>query len=162
MSFDDSDFHVSYLKLGRLIVDHLIHTYRYSGSWCIQRYPTVRFHLPGNISVFEFHRDSDYKHPFAEVNCFYALTQCKSSSSLHVERNLGLRNFFPLDLDAGEYSLLNTSVFAHGDLVNSEPNTRISFDFRFVPLECLDSLDHSTSLSSARIFSEHDYFLPLA
>ena len=28
-------------------------------DWALQRYPSIRVQFPGNISVFEFHRDND-------------------------------------------------------------------------------------------------------
>ena len=80
------------------IIDQLKNETSYFGEWAIQRYPTIRFHFPNNVSVFEFHRDSNYLHPIGEINCFYALNECINSSALHVE-NLGFEDYVPLNLN---------------------------------------------------------------
>ena len=157
IQFINSDFAVSYYSLVSTILSDLKQSTGYSGDWAVQRYPTLRFHLPSNISVFEFHRDSDYLHPLAEINCFYALNHCTSSSALHVEQNLGFEDYSPLELDPGQYALLNTSIFKHGDFINTTGNTRVSMDFRFIPCDALGT--PKTSLSSSLKFSTDSYFM---
>ena len=114
-------------------MDKLKNQTNYNGDWAIQRFPTLRFHFPENVSVFEFHRDSNYSHPLGEINCFYACTQCMDSSALQVEKNLGFEDYVPLTLKAGEYAILNTSIYKHGDILNKTRKTRVSMDFRFIP-----------------------------
>ena len=94
-TFDDpnyfsSDFWLSYKNLCLEIIDILKNNTGFHEEWAIQRYPTLRFHFPNNVSVFEFHRDSNYSHPIAEINCVYAINECINSSALQVEKNLGL------------------------------------------------------------------------
>ena len=132
-SFYMSEFWHNYRVLALEIVDKLKIETSYFGEWAIQRYPTIRFQFPNNISVFEFHRDSDYEHPLGEINCFYAITECKNSSALHVEKNLGFEDYVPLNLKSGEYAILNTSIYKHGDAINKTNKTRVSMDFRFIP-----------------------------
>ena len=81
-----SEFWHSYKELCLEIVDKLKTDTCYLGDWAIQRYPTIRFHFPNNISVFEFHRDSNYSNPIGEINCFYALNECINSSALHIKK----------------------------------------------------------------------------
>lgn len=129
-------------------------------NWAIQRYPSFRFHLPGNISVFEFHKDSDYNHPLAETNHFLSITDSKGTASLQVEEDLGYRNFRPLELNAGESAILNTSAFLHGDFVNAELYARVSCDFRALPLHVLDSTESPlVSISKHKTFDTTDYFI---
>ena len=132
-NFYSTKFWLHYKKLCLEIVDKLKNETDYYGEWSIQRYPTFRFHFPNNLSVFEFHRDSDYEHPLGEINCFYAITECKNSSALHIEKNLGFEDYVPLNLKSGEYAILNTSIYKHGDFVNETNKTRVSMDFRFIP-----------------------------
>ena len=129
-------------------------------EWAVQRYPTLRLQAPNNVSVFEFHRDSDYNHPLSEVNCFYAITDCIGSSALHVEQNLGAFNYKPRNLHAGACALLNTSVFHHGDYQNTTDKSRVSFDFRFVLQSSLTS-GCKKSLTTTRTFTANDYFTPI-
>ena len=129
----------------------------YNGNWCIQRFPTIRFHFPGNISVFEFHRDSNYSHPIGEINCFYALNECLDSSALQVEKNLGFEDYLPLNLGPGQYALLNTSIYKHGDILNKTPKTRVSMDFRFIPKNLLN--ENKSSLTKGIKFTSDSYFI---
>ena len=76
-NFFKTDFWKSYKELCLEIVDRLKNDTGYFGEWAIQRYPTIRIQFPNNRSVFEFHRDSDYSHPLGEINCFYAINECK-------------------------------------------------------------------------------------
>ena len=161
-TFDEPDYFLSqfwqnYKELCLEIVDRLKTETCYLGEWAIQRYPTIRFHFPNNVSVFEFHRDSNYLHPIGEINCFYALNECKDSSSLHVEKNLGFEDYVPLNLQPGEYALLNTSIYKHGDFINKTGKTRVSMDFRFIPTIFLSN--SNSSLTRQIKFSTNSYFI---
>ena len=161
-TFDEPDYFLSqfwqnYKELCLEIVERLKTETCYLGEWAIQRYPTIRFHFPNNVSVFEFHRDSNYLHPIGEINCFYALNECKDSSSLHVEKNLGFEDYVPLNLQPGEYAILNTSIYKHGDFINKTGKTRVSMDFRFIPTNFLSN--NKSSLTRQIKFSTNSYFI---
>ena len=96
-------------------------------------------------------------HPLGEINCFYAINECLDTSALHVEKNLGFEDYFPLNLKAGEYAILNTSIFKHGDYMNKTSKTRVSMDFRFIPRKNLNP--SNSSLSKGIRFSSDSYFI---
>ena len=152
-----SEFWQNYRLLSLEIVDKLKVETGYVGEWAIQRYPTIRFHFPNNVSVFEFHRDSNYLHPIGEINCFYALNECINSSALHIERNLGFEDYEPLNLKPGEYAILNTSIYKHGDFINKTRKTRVSMDFRFIPNIFLSN--DISSLTKKIKFTSDSYFI---
>ena len=156
-SFFLSDFFHNYRILCLEIVDKLKKDTCYFGEWAIQRYPTIRFQFPNNVSVFEFHRDSNYLHPIGEINCFYALNECNNSSALHIEKNLGFEDYVPLNLKPGEYAILNTSIYKHGDFINKTGKTRVSMDFRFIPNKFLSN--DSSSLTKKIKFTSDSYFI---
>jgi len=161
-SFDKSDYFSSefwkhYKFLCNEILNQLKIETDYFGEWAVQRFPTIRFQFPNNLSVFEFHRDSNYSHPLGEINCFYAINECKDSSALHVEKNLGFEDYYPLNLDSGEYAILNTSIFKHGDFINKTGKTRVSMDFRFIPSKNLK--DEKSSLTKGIKFTSDSYFI---
>lgn len=161
-SFDNenylnSNFSKKYKEFSFLVLDKLKSQTNCYKEWAIQRYPTIRFHFPNNISVFEFHRDSDYSHPIGEINCFFALNECQNSSALQVENNLGFENYKPLNLKSGEFAILNTSIFKHGDIINLTGKTRVSMDFRFIPVYLLKK--GLNSLTTKRDFSTDSYFI---
>ena len=161
-SFDEenfflSEFWLSYRKHCLSIVEILKQETGYLGDWSIQRFPTIRFQFPENLSVFEFHRDSNYQHPIGEINCFYAINECFESSALQIEKNLGFEDYVPLNLKPGQYALLNTSIFKHGDILNKTNKTRVSMDFRFIPSFLLK--DNKSSLTKGIRFSSDHYFM---
>jgi hypothetical protein len=39
-----------------------------------QKFPTVRFHLPENVAVGDFHTDAEFHHPAGEINFIIPLT----------------------------------------------------------------------------------------
>ena len=152
-----SEFWKSYRKLSLEIVEILKNRTEYFGEWAIQRYPTIRLQFPQNVSVFEFHRDSNYFHPIGEINCFYALNKCFNTSALQVEKNLGFEDYVPLNLDPGQYALLNTSIYKHGDLLNKTNKTRLSMDLRFIPNSRLTN--RNISLTKGIGFDTNSYFI---
>ena len=161
-SFDDpnycfTEFCVNYRKLSLEVLVILKDQTGYKGEWAIQRFPTIRIQFPNNLSVFEFHRDSNYSHPIAEINCFYAINNCYQSSALQVERNLGFEDYVPLNLNPGQYALLNTSIYKHGDILNETKKTRISMDFRFIPISKLS--EGRISLTKGIEFNTNSYFI---
>lgn len=161
-SFDDpnycfTEFCVNYRKLSLEVLVILKDQTGYKGEWAIQRFPTIRIQFPNNLSVFEFHRDSNYSHPIGEINCFYAINNCYKSSALHVERNLGFEDYVPLNLNPGQYALLNTSIYKHGDILNETKKTRISMDFRFIPISKLT--EGRISLTKGIGLNTNSYFI---
>lgn len=127
--------------------------------WALQRYPSLRVHLPTNVSVFEFHRDSDYMHPLGEINHFLSLNHSVSSASLHIEEDLGWENYVPLELSSGQSAIINTSIFKHGDFSNSEGYTRVSIDFRAIPFSVLENSGPKSSITKGKRFDCTDYFI---
>ena len=156
-NFLKTEFWVNYKKLCFQILNKIKNKTSYFGEWAIQRYPTIRIQFPNNLSVFEFHRDTNYYHPIGEINCFYAINECFNSSALHVEKNLGFEDYEPLNLRPGEYAILNTSIYKHGDILNQTGKTRISMDFRFIPAKSLSN-QKSTLTKSIKLNTE-SYFI---
>jgi len=128
-------------------------------DWAIQRYPSIRVQLPNNVSVFEFHRDSDYNHPIGEINHFLSITRSERTAALHVEKTLGWKDYAPLELESCESAVLNTSIFQHGDVINNENYTRFSIDFRAIPLCLVDCSSSQKSITKGKVFSVNDYFI---
>ena len=150
----------SYRCLVNAWLEDLRQEYGYE-SWAVQRYPSLRIHFPNNLSVYEFHRDSDYNHPLGEINHFLALTKCFGSAALNVEKNLGWSDYEPLELNQCQSAILNTSIFKHGDFPNLESYTRFSIDFRAIPLSVLNSPDNISKVSptKSKAMTTSDYFV---
>jgi len=100
--------------------------------FCFQRVPTLRVHLPGNVAVGEFHRDSQYSHPDGEVNFWLPLTPAWGSNSVWLEAPGEPAR--PVALRPGQVLVFDAVNTRHGNVVNETGVTRVSFDFRVLPL----------------------------
>ena len=83
---------------------------------------------------------------------------------MHVEKHLGWFDYTPLNLHAESSALLNTSICRHGDKVNVEGYTRLSVDFRAIPISALTnpSLTVGKSLTKSKTFDTNDYYISSA
>jgi hypothetical protein len=158
----------NFISLYESVVADVVRLYRIkiadldNGRIAVQSFPSVRFHFPNNISVYEYHKDSSYSHPQDEINTFVALTQSFESSSLNVQQSFSgqfanFSRFKPLVLQKGEFARLNTSTTWHGDNPNMTDQTRVSIDFRIL----LDfaSLNGLASHSGKRKMSIGSYYM---
>lgn len=98
-----------------------------------QRVPTFRVHLPDNLAVGEFHRDSDYSHPDGETTFWLPLTRAFGSCTIIVESLPGLGDLHPVELDYGQVLQFDSVNCRHGNRMNTTGRTRVSFDFRVLP-----------------------------
>lgn len=96
-----------------------------------QKRPTIRVHLPNNVSTGTYHRDSEYGHSKNEINFWLPLTKAKQSAALHIEDRYMSENYSPIELKYGEILIFN-SLLKHGTEINREKYTRVSFDFRIM------------------------------
>jgi ectoine hydroxylase-related dioxygenase (phytanoyl-CoA dioxygenase family) len=126
-------------------------------EFCFQRSPTFRVHLPDNIAVGEFHVDGDYNHQDGEVNFWVPLTPVWGSNSLWIEETLGGRDYQPVVLKPGELLVFDAVNWRHGNMTNTTGSTRVSFDFRCVPLKSYVPSGLRT-VSAGRTLNIGDYF----
>jgi hypothetical protein len=96
-----------------------------------QRMPTFRVHLPSNVAVGEFHRDSDYNHGAAAVNFWVPLTPTWGNNSIWIEQEDG--EMSPPSLAPGQVLVFDGVGLYHGNKINDTGATRVSFDIRIVP-----------------------------
>ena len=124
-----------------------------------QTFPTFRVHLPDDQAIHQWHYDSDPKHmhPQWEINIQIAITDMFNSSATWIESVPGLRDFQPMDIEYGEYVIFDGSRCMHGNKINEENKTRLSFDFRVMPI---DKYVHEgrNSVTSGRKFVVGDYY----
>lgn len=97
-----------------------------------QKKPTFRIHLPGNLSVGDYHRDRDYGHPPEEINIWVPVTEARKTATIWLESAYEKNDFHPKELGNGEF-LIFDSALKHGNEINAEGYTRVSMDFRVIP-----------------------------
>lgn len=98
-----------------------------------QAKPTFRVHMPNNLGVGEFHKDSDYNHPLEEINLLVPVTEAKDTSTIWIESAPNLGDYKPINLQYGEILVFRGGLLKHGNKINETKKTRVSFDFRVIP-----------------------------
>ena len=81
------------------------------------------------------HRDGEYeKHESAEINFWVPLTAAYGSNTLYAESEPELADFNPFELEPGQGARFNGQQCRHYTVPNRTEHTRVSIDFRAVPL----------------------------
>ena len=114
-----------------------------------QKIPTFRVHLPGNISVGEFHKDKHYRDinwakKVKEVNYYLPLTKAYGTNTIWTETEEDSGDFKSMDCDYGEFYEWDASNLTHGNKINVTSMTRVSFDFRVIPESRYIESNHKT------------------
>jgi hypothetical protein len=108
--------------------------YPYVGDDLVyQKVPTFRVGFPNNVWVGEYHRDSWYGHPHEELNFLVPCTDMFGSKSLYVESESSKGDFKPQNVKYGQILHFNHTECTHGNEINQEGTTHVSFDFRVIP-----------------------------
>lgn len=107
-----------------------------------QAVPTFRVHLPHNLAVGEFHTDGDYGHPDGEINFWLPLTPAFDTNSIWIERVQGRSDFQCVNTGPGNVVAFDATHLKHGNLKNETGRTRVSFDFRCLPVTDYCAIDH--------------------
>ena len=111
---------------------------RYGEDIVYQKIPTFRVHLPGNVSVGEFHKDKHYRNvewaeQVKETNYYIPLTKAYGTNTIWAETEEDKGDFKSFDSDYGECIEWDASNLTHGNKDNITNATRVSFDFRVIP-----------------------------
>lgn len=99
-----------------------------------QRIPTFRVHQPDNLSVADFHRDKDYNHSIHETNFYLPLTRAWGTNTIWHETEYNKKDFQPIEANVGEVVMWNGSSLLHGNKINNTGKSRVSVDFRVLPV----------------------------
>lgn len=122
-------------------------------EFIFQKTPNFRIHIPNQKAVNKWHfdADQDHKHPVGEINFIIPITEMRDTNSVWVESSHGLADYAPINFDKSQFCKFNGNMCAHGNKINVTNKSRISFDFRILPMSCyppkgLDSNDSGKSL----------------
>ena len=128
--YKKKETHGKFINLYLKLIKH-IEKKHFKTKIIFQKKPTLRVHIPDNISVGSYHIDSDYGHPTEEINFWLPFNHCKGSATLWIESEPNKADFKPINLKYGEILMFNSKL-AHGTEVNKENYTRLSMDFRII------------------------------
>ena len=128
-----------------------------------QKWPSFRVHIPSDQAIHTWHCDGDplHKHPPGEINFFLPLTKCYGTNTIWVESEPWKLDFKPIELDYGEYHMFNGNQCLHGNKPNKTNLTRVSFDFRIMPVSKYDPTWNVDSPTSHTKFIVGEYYKEL-
>jgi len=128
-----------------------------------QKWPSFRVHIPSDQAIHTWHCDGDplHKHPPGEINFFLPLTKCYGTNTMWVESEPWKLDFKPIELDYGEYHMFNGNQCLHGNKPNKTNSTRVSFDFRIIPVSKYDPTWNVDSPTSHTKFVIGEYYKEL-
>jgi len=125
-----------------------------------QASPTFRIHLPHNQAITKWHYDSDadHKHPEGEINFILPVTPAYGTNTVWVESYPGQKDYHPLEMNYGTFVKFNANKCVHGNYENQTDDTRISFDFRVMPLEKYDPNYQATTATTKLRYVDGEYY----
>ena len=129
-------------------------------SFCYQSFPSFRVHLPDKKAVNKWHYDSDedHLHPEGEINFQIALTDSCDTQAMWIETVPGLKDFFPVNLSEDEFVIFNGNKCTHGNKPNETDFTRVSMDFRVLPIEKYNPEKNKSSAEKGTKFAIGSYY----
>ena len=119
-----------FLNMYESFVDHISKTF-FKENLIYQSRPTLRVNFPNNKAVGDWHRDRDYNHPIEEINVWVPITKSNNTNTIWIESEFDKNDFAPINLDYGQFIMFDSGL-KHGNKLNMEDKTRISFDFRVI------------------------------
>jgi len=125
-----------------------------------QTCPNFRVHLPDNVAVVVEHYDSDerHNHPYGEINFIIALTDMYDTNTIWTEKTCRFRDFVPMVQKAGECTSFGGNTHTHFNKINKTGKSRVSFDFRIMPLNYYISDTDLTSITTKKKYVEGGYY----
>jgi len=129
-----------------------------------QYLPSFRIHLTyNNQAIHTWHSDSDqlHKHPKGEINIWIPLTKCYGTNTMWIESEPFKLDFKPLEGDYGNFWTNEGNVCMHGNKPNVTNMTRISLDFRIMPLSKYDPNFEEASNDKLKKFLLGGYYKEL-
>ena len=126
----------------------------------VQKFPSFRVQLPNNLAVVINHYDSDniHQHPTGEINFIHALTDMYDTNTVYVEKMPLLDEYEPILLKAGETICFNGNKCKHHNKINNTGKTRVSWDFRVLPLNYYKEDNIGRTASTNKKYIENSYY----
>lgn len=122
-----------------------------------QKVPTFRTQLVNNLGVFEFHKDKAYKHNQEEINFYLPFTDAYDTNTIWVESQEDKGDYAPMNVLYGQTVMWNGCHLMHGNKENKTLNTRVSCDFRVIPLSKYQE-DDGSSIYTKMKFVVGEYY----
>ena len=129
----------------------------FNESLVYQKIPTFRIQIPNNIAVGEWHKDKQYNHNQKEVNVFFPFTNAFDTNTIWSETEEDKGDYIPIEAKYGEFVIWNGCHLTHGNKINTTSKTRISIDFRIIPLSQWE-VQGGASINTGTKFDIGEYY----
>jgi len=107
--------------------------------------PTIRIAMPSRAPTIPMHCDSEYdRHQPGEINFWVPITSVWGSNTLHVESAPHRADFHPIEMENGEMLRFNGYHCRHYTEPNETSCTRVSLDFRVIPVSLYHEFENET------------------
>jgi hypothetical protein len=148
----DIGFLETYRRFARFIQDEII------GEPCVyQRLPSLRIQYPGRTSYGVMHTDREYNHPAEEINVWVPITEVRGTASMVIESDFGKGDYAPVEMPYGQLVVFDSGLM-HGNVVNEEGYTRMSFDMRVIPKRIYKDSTGRFSATAGKEFTLGNYY----
>lgn len=131
---------------------------QFDEDYLFQSFPTARFCIPLNVAVGRYHNDAEFGHPAGEINFVIPLTDSDGTASIWVESEPGKKDFQPMQMRIGELIMFDGNRLTHGNEINQTGKSRVSMDFRILPLSKYDEGDAKESITTKTKYVEGQYY----
>ena len=117
-------------------IEEVVALYLGDDLFLYQTFPTFRIHYVGNRVITIWHKDGDdnLRHPRGELNFWFPLTKTFDTNTMWVESKPGMKDYHPIETTPGHMLVFDGNRCLHGNKVNTTNKTRVSFDFRILPI----------------------------
>ena len=151
----DIGFIATYQRFIRFIQDEII-----GEPVVYQRLPSLRIQYPGKPSYGVMHTDREYNHPPEEINVWVPITEVRGTASMVIESDFGKHDYAPVEMPYGQMVIFDSGLM-HGNVVNEEGYTRMSFDLRVIPKRIYRDSKGAFSATAGKEFTLGNYYAEL-
>jgi len=152
----DIGFLDTYRRFVRFIQDAII-----GEPVVYQRLPSLRIQYPGRTSYGVMHTDREYNHPPEEINIWVPVTEVRGTASMVIESAFGKGDYAPIEMPYGQLVVFDSGLM-HGNVVNDEGYTRMSFDLRIIPQRIYRDSKGAFSATAGKEFTLGNYYATLS
>jgi hypothetical protein len=172
----DSPYYPEFLELYYTFVkEQVLPLFNTSDTeFIVQKDPCFRICLPNNTALGKrtiveegndrigMHTDGEYGHPSNEVNFMVSFGYQRDSNSCYVETGINSNEFKPIEMNYGEFYSFYGNKLRHYNKTNLTGQSRVSIDFRVIPMSYYDESNQNISLHGKRPFILGGYYVKLS
>lgn len=140
-----------------ILIKEVILPYLGLNEALVQKFPSFRIQLPENVAVAKRHNDHSLGHPYGEVNFTYTITDMNETNAILIEKTTGKNDFVPMEMEANNIICFNGNQNLHFNNVNKTGKTRMSMDFRVLPMNYIPEQETSSHSTNTK-FADGGYY----